>query len=55
MSFLSGYKTYIAAAMMAAKPILEVFGLGAYSEMIMELGIALGVLGVGHKLKKMEK
>ena len=52
MNILDGKKTYIAAVFVAVAAALPVLGYPEYSELVMKLGGALGIVGIGHKLSK---
>jgi len=49
---MRGYKTWIAAAIVAAGAVLTFLGYEDLSKAIMGLGGALGLIGLGHKIEK---
>ena len=52
---LNGYKTYIGAAIIGISAALDILGYGQYSQAVMLIGSALGLVGIGHKLDKAGK
>ncbi len=50
--FMSGYKSYTGAVMMAASAILNVAGMPEHADPIMRFGQALLGAGLAHKLVK---
>ncbi len=52
MGFLDGYKTYIGAALMAAGVFLAQVGYVELGDAMRQFGMAVSVVGVGHKLAK---
>ena len=49
---MSGWKTYVGAALVAISAGLEAFGKPEWSAMLATLGGALGLVGVRHAIKK---
>lgn len=49
------WKTYAGALIIAMSAGLEFLGMAGISSLMMNLGIALGILGIGHKLQRAEK
>ena len=52
MTFLNGYKTYIGGAIIAIASIVDYSGNPAIGALLRELGMALGLVGVAHKISK---
>ena len=52
MNFLDGKKTYIGAGLMAAGVFIVQLGYVEVGNAVRELGMAVSVIGVGHKLAK---
>lgn len=49
---MKGWKTWTGAALVAASAALDFLGLGAYAEIALYAGNALGLVGIGHKIEK---
>lgn len=50
---LNGKKTYLAALFLAIAAALDSLGYMEYAAIVRQLGGALGLLGLGHKIAKM--
>jgi hypothetical protein len=48
----NGYKTYLGAVLIGVGAALKALGYSEVAEVLMRLGEALGVAGIGHKLAK---
>ena len=51
---ISGYKTYIGAALVGISAILEVLGYAEIAKVVLTIGGTLGIVGVRHAIKKVE-
>ena len=49
---IKGWKTIGGAVVIGAAAALDVLGYGQYTQAIMMLGSALGMVGIGHKIEK---
>ncbi len=49
---MKGWKTWAGAAIIGAGAILNFLGLPEFGKIVMGLGAALGVVGIGHKIEK---
>lgn len=52
---LSGYKTYVGAALLGLGAALEALGFSEFGLIARQLGEAIAVVGVGHKIQKLLK
>tara|TARA_Y100000310_G_scaffold66475_2_gene61811 strand:- start:775 stop:936 length:162 start_codon:yes stop_codon:yes gene_type:complete len=51
---MSGYKTYLAAAILGGAAILEALGEVELAKIVMAIGGALGLVGLRHAVEKVE-
>ncbi len=49
---MKGWKTWAGAGVVGAGAILGFLGLPEISKIVMSLGAALGIVGIGHKIEK---
>ena len=49
---LNGYKTYLGGAIIAVSAIVDYAGYPPIGALLRELGFALGLVGVAHKIQK---
>lgn len=49
---ITGWKTITGAAIIAASAILEAIGFSVYSNALFDVGVAVGLVGLGHKVEK---
>jgi len=49
---MKGWKTWAGAALIGVGAALKAMGYEQYAEIVLALGAALGLVGVGHKLEK---
>jgi hypothetical protein len=49
---MSGWKTYVGAALVAVSAGLEAFGKPEWAKIVATLGGSLGLIGVRHAIKK---
>ncbi len=52
MSFVGGGKTLIASIIIAIGAGLKAAGLEPFDDILMQLGAALGLIGIGHKVER---
>ena len=52
MELLNGYKTYIGGAIIAIASIVDYAGYPPVGALLRELGMALGLVGIAHKVQK---
>ena len=50
--WINGYKTYLGAALIAVSAAMTYLGMTEYSDVVLKIGEALGIAGLGHKLAK---
>lgn len=49
---MQGWKTWSGAILIAGSVVLKALGKPHYADMVEQTGIALGLVGVGHKIEK---
>jgi len=49
---MTGWKTWTGAAIIGVSAALDILGYGQYTQAVMMLGSAFGLVGIGHKLEK---
>lgn len=49
---MSGWKTKLGAVLIVLAPLAEVLGYPEYRDVVLALGVALGGIGIGHKIEK---
>ena len=52
---MSGWKTWLGAALVGCAAAARALGYEAISEVLLMLGAALGAVGIGHKIEKANK
>lgn len=52
---MTGWKTVAGACIIAGGAVLRYYGMVEVADSIMALGVALGLIGIGHKLDKASK
>ncbi len=52
MNFVGGGKTLIASIIIAIGAGLKAAGLEPFDDILMQLGAALGLIGIGHKVER---
>ncbi len=55
MNFVGGGKTLIASIIIAVSAGLKASGLEPFDDILLQIGIALGVIGIGHKVERVIK
>ena len=51
-TIMNGWKTWTGAGLVALGAVLEYFGMPEFSTVVITLGGALGLVGLGHKIEK---
>lgn len=54
-NLFNGKKTYIGAALIAAAAVLNYLGYSELGDVLIQLGVALGLFGMAHKIAKHTK
>jgi len=49
---LNGWKAYAGAAIAASSAFLGALGMGEYSEMVLAVGTALGIIGIRNRMER---